>query len=432
MDAARPSMPSVAVIGSGVAGLTAAHVLRRSHAVTLYEADERLGGHAHTHSVPDGDRTHRIDTGFIVHNTETYPLLRRMFTELGVATQPTEMSMSISDPAGRFQYAGGRGMGGILAQPWRLGDPRFLGMLVQIKQFHRAAAAFLDSADDEDLTTYGEFLSGHRFGAFFRKHYAVPLVSCVWSSGAQTSLDYPARYLFAFLRNHGMLSVTGSPQWYTVTGGSHEYVDRIAATLDDIRLSTPVVEITRTDGGVTVVDAHGGRDRFDKIVVATHPDQALSMLADPSEAEKTLLSAFHYSPNEAVLHTDSSLLPRSPRARASWNYRTPETSDGPAGDTDRDELPVVTYWMNRLQDIDSDTDFLVTLNARHLIDPDSIIEVMDYAHPVYTRAAVAAQSMLPTLTSATTAFAGAYHGWGFHEDGCRSGVAAAEGLGATW
>ncbi|MGU3294735.1 NAD(P)/FAD-dependent oxidoreductase [Williamsia sp. M5A3_1d] len=429
VDAARPSMPSVAVVGSGVAGLTAAHVLGRSHTVTLYEADDRLGGHAHTHSVPDGDRTHRIDTGFIVHNTETYPLLRRMFTELGVATQPTEMSMSISDPDGRFQYAGGRGMGGILAQPWRLADPRFLGMLVQIKQFHRAAAAFLETADDSDLTTYGEFLSGHRFGAFFRRHYAVPLVSCVWSSGAQTSLDYPARYLFAFLRNHGMLSVTGSPQWYTVTGGSHEYVDRIAAGIDDIRLSTPVAEIARTDTGVTVVDTRGGRDRFDKIVVATHPDQALSMLSDPSEAEKTLLSAFHYSPNEAVLHTDSSLLPRSPRARASWNYRTPDPSDADEG---ADELPVVTYWMNRLQDIDSDTDFLVTLNARHLIDPDSIIDVMDYAHPVYTRAAVAAQSMLPSLTTATTAFAGAYHGWGFHEDGCRSGVAAAEGLGASW
>ncbi|GAA1463144.1 NAD(P)/FAD-dependent oxidoreductase [Williamsia maris] len=418
--------PTVAVVGSGVSGLTAAHLLGRTHAVTLYESDDRLGGHAHTHQVPDGDRRLGIDSGFIVHNDETYPILRRLFADLGVATQPTEMSMSIVDRVSGFEYAGGRGVGGILAQPRRLADPRFLGMLLQIKQFHRAAGAFLDSATDDDLTTYGQFLDGHDFGAFFRRHYAVPLVSCVWSSGPEASLDYPARYLFAFLRNHGMLTVTGSPQWYTVTGGSQEYVRRIAEGIADVRLSSGVTEIVRHVDGVTITDRTGARNRFDKVVVATHPDQALAMLADPSESERTVLSAFHYAPNQAVLHTDSTLLPSAKRARASWNYLTPD------GDGGSDEPPVVTYWMNRLQALDSATDYLVTLNARELIDPSTIIAVMDYAHPTYTPAAVAAQTLLGELNSSTTAFAGAYHGWGFHEDGARSGVAAAEHLGARW
>ncbi len=418
--------PTVAVVGSGVSGLTAAYLLSRTHAVTLFEADHRLGGHAHTHQVVDGDRELAIDSGFIVHNDETYPMLRRLFSELGVATQPTEMSMSIVDRDGRFQYAGGRGAGGVLAQPWRLADPRFLGMLLQIKQFHRAAGAFLESATDDDLTTYGQFLDGHDFGAFFRRHYAIPLVSCVWSSGTQTSLNYPARYLFAFLRNHGMLTVTGSPQWYTVTGGSAEYVRRIAGAIDDVRTATAVTAIDRSGDGVVITDSGGACERFDKVVVATHPDQALEMLADPSESERTVLSAFHYTPNEAVLHTDSSLLPSARRARASWNYLTP------AAVASTDRPPVVTYWMNRLHRLESTTDYLVTLNARELIDPTSIIAVMNYAHPAYTPAVVAAQTVLGDLNSSTTAFAGAYHGWGFHEDGARSGVAAAHHFGVRW
>ncbi|GAA2071099.1 NAD(P)/FAD-dependent oxidoreductase [Williamsia deligens] len=420
----------MAVVGSGVSGLTAAHVLRSTHHVTLFEADTRLGGHAHTHQVPGPDGDIAVDTGFIVHNEETYPLLRRLFDELGVATQPTEMSMSIRDPRGGLEYAGGRGAGGILAQPWRLADPRFVGMLVQIKQFHRAAARFLDESDDTDLTTFGDFLAGHRFGTFFRRHYAVPLVSCVWSSGTGSALDYPARYLFAFLRNHGMLSVTGSPQWFTVTGGSNEYVRRVAAGLDEVRTGCPVTRVSRTDpdaaGGVLVTDAHGATQRFDKVVIATHPDQALGMLADPDADEKAVLSAFRYSPNQAVLHTDTTMLPRSPRARASWNYLVPTDAPGV------DSPPVVTYWMNRLQDLPGDTDYLVTLNATDRIDPASIIAVMDYAHPLYTPAAVAAQTALPEIGSDVTAFAGAYHGWGFHEDGCRSGVAAAARLGVRW
>ncbi|MBE7160694.1 MAG: FAD-dependent oxidoreductase [Williamsia herbipolensis] len=421
---------TVAVVGSGVSGLTAAHILSRSSRVTVFEADDRLGGHAHTHRVPGPDGDIAVDTGFIVHNEETYPLLRRLFGELGVETQPTEMSMSIRDAVGGFEYAGGRGAGGILAQPWRLADPRFLGMLLGVKRFHRLAARFLDETADSDLTTFGEFLARHRFGEFFRRHYAVPLVSCVWSSGSETAMDYPARYLFAFLRNHGMLSVTGSPQWYTVTGGSHEYVRRLADRLHDVRTSSPVTRISRTDpdaeDGVVITDGQGARHRFDAVVIAVHPDQALAMLADPTPEEKSTLSAFRYSPNEAVLHTDASLLPRTPRARASWNYLVP----GDVGTSD--EPPVVTYWMNRLQNLPGDTDYLVTLNATDRIDPGSIIAVMDYAHPVYTPAAVAAQRDLPQIATDTTVYAGAYHGWGFHEDGCRSGVAAAERLGAHW
>ncbi|MBT0568193.1 NAD(P)/FAD-dependent oxidoreductase [Williamsia sp. CHRR-6] len=420
------SSPTVAIVGSGVSGLTAAYLLSHTHAVTIFEADDRLGGHAHTHRIPDGDAVVSVDSGFIVHNEKTYPLLRRLFGRLGVPTQPTEMSMSICDEVSGFEYAGGRGMGGILARPVQVLSPRFVGMLLQVKRFHRTAATYLDTAPEDDLTTFAEFLRRNKFGAFFRRHYAIPLVSCVWSSGAQTSLDYPARYLFAFLRNHGMLTVKGSPQWFTVTGGSHTYVDRVAAAIDDIRLSTGVSGILRDDDGVRVTDVHGVTTRFDRVVVATHPDQALALLADPTEAEKSLLSAFTYTPNEAVLHTDSSLLPTNRRARASWNYLTPRA------DTDQDKPPVVTYWMNRLQSLHSERDYLVTLNARELIDPTSIIAVMDYAHPTYTPESVAAQSRLSELNTETTAFAGAYHGWGFHEDGCRSGAAAAEHFGARW
>jgi uncharacterized protein len=423
LSAARPS---VAVIGSGVSGLTAAYLLNRTHDVTLFETDDRLGGHAHTHDVTAPDGTdHAVDSGFIVHNDRTYPWLRRLFAELEVEVRPTEMSMSVRCDGCGLEYAGGRGLRGVLAQPRRLLDPQFVRMLLQVKRFHRRASAFLAATDDTDTTTYGEFLEREGFSEHFVAHYAVPVVSCVWSSGREVALLYPARYLFRFLDHHGMLAVSGSPQWYTVVGGSRTYVDRLAAQLPDVRRSAAVTDVTRRRDGVEIQDVTGAVTSFDRVVIATHADQALSLLTDPSDQEVATLKAFGYSSNETVLHTDSSLLPEATDARASWNYRMSSCSAP-------DEPTVVTYWMNRLQGHTSGQDFLVTLNARERIDPDDVLAVMDYEHPVYTPDSVAAQANLGGLATDRTVYAGAYHGWGFHEDGCRSGVEAARHFGVTW
>jgi len=421
LTAARPS-----VIGSGVSGLTAAYLLSRTHDVTLFESDNRLGGHAHTHDVTASDGSeHAVDSGFIVHNDRTYPWLRKLFAELGVEVRPTEMSMSVRCEGCGLEYAGGRGLRGVLAQPRRLLDPQFVRMLLQVKLFHRRAAAFLAATSDSDITTYGEFLEREGFGEHFIAHYAVPVVSCVWSSGREVALLYPARYLFRFLDHHGMLRVAGSPQWHTVVGGSRTYVERLAASLPDVRRSRGVTDITRRPECVEIRDAAGHVTRVDRVVIATHADQALTLLTDPSDQEVQTLKAFGYSNNETVLHTDASVLPEAPPARACWNYRMSSC-------TSPDEPTVVTYWMNRLQGHTSPQDYLVTLNARERIDPDDVLAVMDYEHPIYTPESVAAQSQLGSLATDQTVYAGAYHGWGFHEDGCRSGVDAARHFGVTW
>jgi predicted NAD/FAD-binding protein len=423
LSAARPS---VAVIGSGVSGLTAAYLLNRTHHVTLFETDDRLGGHAHTHDVTASDGSeHAVDSGFIVHNDRTYPWLRKLFAELQVQVRPTEMSMSVRCEGCGLEYAGGRGLRGVLAQPRRLLDPQFVRMLLQVKRFHRLASAFLAATDDTDTTTYGQFLEREGFSEHFVAHYAAPVVSCVWSSGREVALLYPARYLFRFLDHHGMLAVSGSPQWYTVVGGSRTYVDRLAAQLPDVRRSAAVTDVTRRPDAVEIQDVTGAVTSFDRVVIATHADQALSLLTDPSDQEVQTLKAFGYSSNETVLHTDSSLLPEATDARASWNYRMSSC-------TAPDEPTVVTYWMNRLQGHTSGQDFLVTLNARERVDPDDVLAVMDYEHPVYTPESVAAQANLGDLATDRTVYAGAYHGWGFHEDGCRSGVEAARHFGVTW
>jgi predicted NAD/FAD-binding protein len=417
---------SVAVVGSGVSGLTAAYLLGRTHDVTLFEAENRLGGHAHTHDLIASDGSeHAVDSGFIVHNDRTYPWLRKLFAELDVEVRPTEMSMSVRCEGCGLEYAGGRGLRGLLAQPRRLLDPRFVRMLLQVRRFHRSATAFLKATGDDDLTTYGEFLERGGFTEHFVAHYAVPVVSCVWSSGREVALLYPARYLFRFLEHHGMLRVTGSPQWYTVAGGSRTYVERLAAGLADVRRSAAVTDITRRPDGVEIRDATGAATRFDRVVIATHADQALGLLSDPSDQEVQTLKAFGYSRNETVLHSDASVLPEAVQARASWNYRMSSC-------TSPEEPTVVTYWMNRLQGHTSPQDYLVTLNARERVDPDAVLAVMDYEHPIYTPESVAAQSRLGALATNRTVYAGAYHGWGFHEDGCRSGVEAARHFGVTW
>ena len=366
-----------------------------------------------------------VDSGFIVHNDVTYPLLRKLFGELGVEVRPAEMSMSVHCEECGLEYAGGRGPRGVFAQPRRFTDPRFVRMLLEVRKFHRRASAFLRATDDGDLTTYGDFLEREQFSDYFTAHYAVPVVSCVWSAGRATALLYPARYLFRFLDHHGMLRVTGSPQWYTVSGGSRVYVERLAGLLADVRAGHAVTDITRGDDGVEIRDVTGHVTRADRVVVATHADQALALLADPSDDEVAVLKAFGYSRNLTLLHTDRSVLPRAAQARASWNYRM--TSCEAPG-----QPAVVTYWMNRLQGHRAADDFLVTLNDRERLDPGSIVASMDYEHPIYTPEAVLAQSRLRGLATDRTVYAGAYHGWGFHEDGCRSGAEAARHFGAAW
>jgi predicted NAD/FAD-binding protein len=400
----------VAVVGGGVSGLTAAYVLSRSHDVTLFEADGRFGGHAHTHEVETADSArHRVDSGFIVHNERTYPNLLRLFRELGVRTRATEMSMSVTCAGCGLSYAGGRGVLGILAQSRRVADPGFLRMISEVPRFHRLARRTL--ADASSDLTWSEWLERGGFSDYFVQHFALPLVSCVWSSGEPAARDYPARHLFAFLDHHGMLSVSGSPTWRTVVGGSASYVETLIGRLDDARAGSAVTAVERHDDGVDIRVTGGASYTFDQAVIATHADDALG--------------AIGYSQNRTVLHRDGSVLPRVRRARASWNYRMASCA-GPAPEV------LVSYWMNRLQGIDSPDDLVVTLNPGDSVHPDSVVASMAYRHPVFTTEAVAAATRLRVAGGPRLAFAGAHLGWGFHEDGCRSGVEAAQRLGGSW
>jgi predicted NAD/FAD-binding protein/DUF1365 family protein len=429
-------MRRIAVVGSGAAGLTAAYAASRSAHVTLFEADDRLGGHAHTHLVADGAGVHNrdlaIDTGFIVHNPRTYPVLLRLFAELGVATQDSEMSMSISDAGSGLEWAGALGRRGIFPTAGHLRRPRYLLMLAEIPRFHRLARKVVarevptgsttgtgSATEDETLR---EFLARGRFSAYFVRHFMEPLVAAVWSCDPGVALDYPARYLFTFLQHHGMLGVFGSPQWRTVSGGSHEYVRRVAAELADVRTGSKVTSVLETAAGVEITDGNGEVTTYDGVVIATHPAQALTMLAEPTPLQRAVLADLPYAANTALLHTDTSLLPGVRNAWASWNFLRPPSGDG----------VTVTYDLTRLQRLETDTHYLVTLGGEHLVDAGLVIDRMEYEHPLYNPTSVAAQRRLPELNTERIAFAGAYHGWGFHEDGARSGLAAAEHLGLDW
>jgi predicted NAD/FAD-binding protein len=403
--------------------------LARDTEVTLYEAQPRCGGHAHTHDLParqyGADRV-GVDSGFIVHNNRTYPTLLRLFSELGVRTQESDMSMSVSCDGCGLEYAGGKGLTGLVATPGALLRARYLHMLAEVTRFHRLARAEL-ARDDPDGHTLGEFLSTAGFSSYFTAHFMVPLVAAVWSCPPDIALDYPIGYLLAFLDHHGMLTVFGSPTWRTVTGGSARYVQAITARLPAVHLGVPVRTVTRSAEGVTVRDDADRVEHFDATVIATHPHQALALLEQPSAAESEVLGALRYSLNHTVLHTDTSLLPRRRGARASWNYRMPSCDV-------QSQQVLVSYDLNRLQRLDgvTDRDFVVTLGDGARVDPDRVIDTMLYDHPQYTPDFRAAQQRLHTLGDHRLTFAGAYHGWGFHEDGAVSGVAAAERLGGRW
>lgn len=425
----------VAVIGSGVAGLTAAYVLNREDDVTLFEADSRLGGHAHTHDMPQANGSViGVDTGFIVHNERTYPTLLRLFAELGVETQDSEMSMSIRCDGCGLEYAGARdGARGIIAKPSSLLRGRYLLMLLEVTRFYRKArelvrtppSAVSDEVDVPELTL-GAFLAREKFSPYFISHFMTPVVSAVWSCDPTTALAYPARYLFTFLGHHGMLGIKGSPQWRTVTGGSARYVEKLAATLPDIRLNTPVTAIRRMPDGVELATANGMED-FDAVVIATHPAQALGFLADATPEEKEALGGMPYSVNHTVFHQDSAVLPAADNARASWNYRLPACDARP-------DKVLVSYDLTRLQRLEpaDGRPYLVSLGESELIADSAVLERMVYEHPQYTPDSLKAQQAIAALSNSRIAYAGAYLGWGFHEDGALSGVRAAEKLGRTW
>jgi uncharacterized protein len=414
----HPYERSVAVIGSGVAGLVAAYALSARDRVTLFEADTRIGGHAHTHYVDRGDGyIVGVDSAFLVHNDRTYPTLCRLFAELGIATQETDMSLSVRDDASGLEYAGARGIGGLFPSWSSLARPRYLLMLAEIKRFHAAATRLLQSDTDETL---GAFMDRQGFSRYFIDHFMTPLVAAVWSCPPGDAMRYPARYLFVFLEHHGMLSVFGSPTWRTVVGGSATYVEAILNRVDEVRAGEPVTSVRRVADGVEITAC--ATRFFDAVVIATHPDQALLMMAEPTAAERAVLGAIPYCTNLAQLHTDESVLPRHRRVRASWNYLV----------TPDDDSVVVTYDVTRLMRLDGPRRFLVTLGGRERVDPATVLAEMTYSHPMYTPESVAAQNLLPTLDDDRMAFAGAYHGWGFHEDGAASGLRAARRLGAQW
>ncbi len=432
MPALEPSPRRIAVIGSGVAGLVAAHVLARESHVVLLEADSRLGGHADTHEVDLGDRVVNVDTGFIVHNDRTYPTLLRLFAELGVATQDSDMSMSVRNDAAHLEYAGARKAKGLFPTARNAVNPSYLRMLLEVKKFHREASRVLArpevfGAADETL---GEFALRVGFTDYFRTNFLEPVVAAVWSCDPAVSLRYPARYLFSFLDHHGMLTVYGSPTWRTVVGGSARYVEKVAAGIDEIRTASPVTSVRETPDGV-VLETATGTVTVDSVVIATHPAAALGMLAEPTPEQHGVLTAMPYSANVAQLHTDESVLPRNRGARASWNYLR-----RPAG-TESGRV-LVSYDMTRLQRLDetgpmvTDRRFIVTLGGEDLVDQRTVIATMHYEHPLYTPESIAAQRLLPTINTSRIAFAGAYHGWGFHEDGALSGLRAAEHLGGSW
>ena len=409
-------------MGAGISGLAAAHLLDGAHEVTVFEAATYAGGHTNTIRVDTPDETHHVDTGFIVYNDRNYPSFERLLTRLGVATQPSTMTFSVADGHGDFEY-NGSSPNGLYAKRAHLVTPWFQRMIADFVRFNRAARELLTAPGDAPSPSLGDWLEQQRFSRPFIDRLIVPQASAVWSADPHQMWSFPARFLAEFFDNHGMLGLRGRPQWRTVRGGSARYVEALTARLRGrVRLSTPVGAVTRDDDHVVVTPRGGDGERFDEVVLATHSDQALALLGDATDRERELLCAIPYQANEAVLHTDVSMLPRRRRAWASWNYHL---RDEPGDRT------TVTYHMNRLQSLRAEREFCVTLNRTAAIDPAEIIATIAYAHPVYTAAGVAAQRRVAEISGRRhTHFCGAYWGWGFHEDGVVSAERVADRFGA--
>ena len=428
--------PSVAVIGAGISGLAATHALRGTATVTLFEASDYFGGHAHTAtmSLPAADGrwvSHGVDTGFLVYNERTYPNLIRLFAELDVATAASDMSFSVQAPrapgGAALEWSGSR-LATVFAQRRNIADPRFLGMLADLLRFNRLTTRIAQAGTEAELAQpLADFLDAHRFGTAFRDWYFLPMMACVWSCPTAQMLAFPVATMIRFCHNHGLLQIAGRPQWRTVEGGSRHYVRKIVAGLPDARLHTPVRRVTRTAHGV-LVGTDGGTERFDHVVLATHPDQSLALLADASAAERAALGAIRYQPNHAVLHTDERVLPRRRAAWAAWDYEAAGARSGGNNDTDGASV-CLHYLINKLQPLPWPQPVIVSLNPLREIDRNRVMAEYTYAHPVFDLAALRAQGEIAALQGRrNTWFAGAWMGYGFHEDGLKAGLAAASGV----
>lgn len=417
----------IAVVGAGVAGLVAAHHLRlQGFEVTLLEAGAEFGGHAHTVDVHLDGWSHGVDTGFLVFNERTYPGLIALLAQLGVVTAPTEMSFSVqsarANGAPPLEWSG-TSLASVFTQKRNLFSPRFLGMLFDILRFNRLATrlALADNPGAAEQTVQS-FLTQHRMGKGFVEDYFLPMVACIWSCPTEQMLAFPMATLVRFCHNHGLLQITGRPQWHTVVGGSREYVKKIVAQQTDARRSTPVVRVDRLASAV-VVHTPLGQETFDQVVFACHPHQILTALGPAASAdEQRVLGAIRYQPNTAVLHTDSGVLPKHPKAWAAWNYERAALGGA-------EPAVCLHYLINRLQPLPFTTPVIVSLNPITPPDPDKVLQQLDYEHPVFDHAAIAAQGELPRLQGQQrTWFCGAWCGYGFHEDGLQSGLSVARQL----
>ncbi len=409
----------IAIVGAGVSGMVAAHLLYPRHEIVVFEAGVHAGGHANTIRVDTPEQTHSVDTGFMVFNDRNYPNFERLLRQLGVAWQSSDMSFGVSDGRGDFEY-NSASPNGLFAKRAHLLTPWFHRMIADLVRFNRTARELLGGSGGD--ISLGQWLAEQRFSEAFVQRLIVPQVSAVWSADPQQMRSFPARFLAEFFDNHGMLGLTGRPRWRTVTGGSESYVHALIGPWRHcLRLGAAVQAIERRDDAVMVKPRGGEAERFDEVVIATHSDQALAMLADADPREHEILGAMPYQANEAVLHTDTRLLPSRRRAWASWNYHLLET---PA------ERATVTYHMNRLQSLQADRELCVTLNRTAAIDPQQVIRTIPYAHPVYTPEGVRAQARHAEISGRNrTHYCGAYWGWGFHEDGVRSALDVGEHFG---
>ncbi|MCG5535401.1 NAD(P)/FAD-dependent oxidoreductase [Ectothiorhodospira mobilis] len=416
----------IAVIGAGISGLAAAWLLSRRHHVTLYEKNDYIGGHTHTVTVQGDQGPLGVDTGFMVFNHRNYPNLKALFQHLGVTSQPTDMSFAASVDDGRLEYAGSD-LDSLFAQRRNLINPRFLRMLADILRFNRAGKRLLAEGASPDITL-GGYLIQAGYGPGFRDDYLLPMAAAIWSCPTRRMLDFPLTAFLRFFANHGLMDLTGRPQWHTVQGGSRTYVERMLQDLPQgVHADRRVVAVQRREPGVRILTDDGGEAHFDQVIFACHADEALEVLESPREAEGRVLEAFTYQPNETFLHTDTRLMPQRRRVWSSWNYlarRRP--SDAPAHQVS------VTYWMNRLQSLRESRQYLVSLNPLDSPREDTVIRRMTYHHPVFDRGAMEAQAALPEIQGQDRIwYCGAWTGYGFHEDGLRSALDVASRLGVT-
>ena len=426
-------MQRIAIVGSGISGLSAAHHLKGQAEVTLFEAGDYFGGHTHTVNVTlptaQGMQTHGVDTGFLVYNERTYPGLIALFEELGVTTAKSDMSFSVQVPRAQGQAAlewNGANLNTVFAQRSNLFRPRFLRMLRDVMRFNALATELAERNQDHELAQpLSGFLYSNQFSDAFRDWYLLPMLGCIWSCPTDQMLQFPVATMIRFCHNHGLIQVNNRPQWYTVAGGARHYVEKILAAIPDKRLNTPVLRIERDAHSVTL-QTHAGSERFDRVILASHADQSLAMLAEPTAQEVATLGAIRYHPNRAVLHTDTSVMPKRKLAWAAWNYER-------AAQTSTESTRVcLHYWLNLLQPLPFTQDVIVSLNPLNEIDPSHVIGAYDYAHPVFDLPAIRAQTQMPQLQGQQhTWFAGAWMGYGFHEDGFKAGRDAAQNLLAT-